>query len=130
MSTDTIRALVAARVQAWSGLSADRIAWPNRPFDTPTTGIWARITIQYGDSFMAGMGNNPHTRTIGQVVVQMFDRHGNGLSVLGQKADSLGGHLSYYTVGQLELLAASRFDVGDEGNGFYQANLIVPFRFK
>lgn len=131
MSTDTIRALVAARVVAWSGLSADRIEWPNLGvFNTPASGIWARVTIQYGDSFMAGMGDNPHTRTIGQIVIQMFDRKGNGIAALGQKVDSLRGHLAYYTSGHLELLAASRLDVGDDGLGFYQINVIVPFRYK
>ncbi|MEC7119305.1 MAG: phage tail terminator-like protein [Pseudomonadota bacterium] len=131
MSTDTIRALVAARIAAWSGLPADRIDWPNRTaFTPPDAGIWARVTIQYGDSFMAGMGDTPHTRDLGLVVVQMFDRQGNGIAALGQKVDSLRGHLAYYTVDQLELLAASRFDVGDDGLGFYQINVIVPFRYK
>lgn len=128
--TETIRSLLAARIVSWGGITADRIQWPNQPFNVPTDGLWARVTIQYGESFMAGMGNTPHTRTIGQLVIQIFERKGKATTLVGPKADSLRGHLAYHTNGHLETLASSRLDVGDDGNGFYQVNVITPFRFK
>lgn len=122
------KAAMRVHIATFSGLPATNIQWPNKPFTVPTTGIWARVTFQGGDGFLAGLADNPLTRTTGMLTVQLFDRKNNGSAAVLLLADQLAAHLEYYGIGGLELIAASTIDVGDDGQGFYQVNINVPYR--
>ena len=49
------------------------VAYPNKDFDPPENGIWARIVIQAADSSRIELGGQvAHRRTVGLLVVQLF----------------------------------------------------------
>lgn len=128
MTHSQAKEAMRAHIVAFTGLLPTQLQWPNRPFTTPTTGIWGRVTFQGGNGFLAGMADTPLTRTTGILTIQLFDRKNNGSANVLAMADSLGLHLEYFAAQYLELLAASTIDVGDDGQGFYQVNISVPYR--
>lgn len=128
MTLEQAKSAMRARIVAFNGLQPAQIQWPNRAFTVPTTGIWARVSYMGGDGFIAGMADDPLTRETGILSIQLFIRNGEGTATLSNLADSLGKWLAFYTVGSLELLAASKIDVGDDKQGFYQMNVNVPYR--
>lgn len=128
MTLEQAKSAMRARIVAFNGLQPAQIQWPNRAFTVPATGIWARVSYMGGDGFIAGMGDEPCTRETGMLAIQLFIRNGEGTATLSNLADSLGKWLAFYAVGSLELLAASKIDVGDDKQGFYQMNVNVPYR--
>lgn len=129
MNSVTIENLILSRMQAWQYFDVKRIARMNRKFEVPSTGIWSRVTIKGGINSIACMSDRPHIKEVGTVIIQLFERIGNGTGEIKKQADSLANHLGCYTVDKLELLAPSIIDVGDDGNGFYQINVSIPYRY-
>ncbi|MFW1996916.1 hypothetical protein ACG904_18490 [Acinetobacter guillouiae] len=43
-----------------------------KPFDPPLNKLWCKVYIQYGDSQIAGIGNEPCIRDIGTISIQCF----------------------------------------------------------
>lgn len=127
---------VTNRVIGWNGLVPNpsvtgaflNMAFENKTFTPPSTGVWGRLTIQNSDGIVACLGSVPHTRDLGAVVIQVFDRQGAGTKAMKKFMDGLRTLLEYYKVGGLELLQGSPTTVGADGNGFYQINLRFEFR--
>ena len=88
---------------------------------------WARLTIQSGDSFTAGVGSNPCVRRTGSIMVQIFTARDIGSRPALLLADSIAAHLEYWQSGQLETQAASVMRVGPRDN-YYQINVSCPYR--
>lgn len=137
MTYEEIRIALMGRLGSFTGIEQERIDYPNQksPFKQPKDGAWCRPNIQYGDAFMAGMADKPHTRRPGRLVIQCFDREGNGIGSLSRLADSLIEHFEYWSTGHLECLEGSVVDVGTRHASnardrvdFYQYNVIIKFR--
>lgn len=129
MNSVTIENLILSRMQAWQYFDVKRIARMNRKFTLPKDGIWSRVTIKGGINQIHSMSDKPCILQVGTVIVQLFDHIGNGTYAIKIQADSLAHHLGCYTVDKLELLAPSIIDVGDDGNGFHQVNVSIPYRY-
>lgn len=43
-----------------------------KPFEPPPNKLWCKVYIQYGDSQIAGIGNEPCIRDIGTISIQCF----------------------------------------------------------
>lgn len=129
MTYEEIRVALMLRLGAFTSINQKYIDYPNQksPFVHPKEGVWCRPNIQYGEAFMAGMADKPHTRRPGRLVIQCFDREGNGIGALSRLVDELIAHFSYWSIGHLECLEGSATDVG-RNNGFYQYNVIIKFR--
>ena len=129
MTYEQIRALITARMVAFTGLEQARIDYPNQPavFTPPTTGLWCRLNIQYATAFMAGMADKPYTRKPGQVSIQCFARLSTGTKAITELADALEAHFAYWMSGDLECMEASQVVAG-EFEGFYQINVNIRFR--
>lgn len=129
MTYEQIRLAVTARMVAFTGITQDRVEYPNPPtvFVTPITGLWCRLSIQHATAFMAGMADHPYTRRPGQVVIQCFARVRTGTKALNDLTDALVAHFNYWSSGDLECLEASQVVVG-EFEGFYQINVNIRFR--
>lgn len=129
MTFEEIRALITARMVAFSGLTQDRIDYPNQPavFTPPDQGLWARLNIQYATAFMAGIADLPYTRKPGQISIQCFARVRTGTKAINQLADALEGHFAYWQAGLLECIEATQVVAG-EFEGFYQINVNIRFR--
>lgn len=128
MTFEEVRQLIATKMVGWSGLTADRVTYENKTFTPPATGVWARVTIQNADSIIACLADVPHTRDLGAIVIQLFDRQGAGTAAINTAADSLRTWLQYYKVSNLELLQGSKQTIGVDSNGFYQINVRFEFR--
>jgi hypothetical protein len=129
MNFEQIRALITARMVAFTGIEQARIDYPNQPtvFMPPDTGLWARLNIQYATAFMAGMADKPHTRKPGQISIQCFARERTGTKAITELADALEAHFAYWQSGDLECMEASQVIAG-EFEGFYQINVNIRFR--
>ena len=129
MNSAKIENLVLSRMQAWQHFDDKRIARSNRKCGVPSDGVWSRVTIKGGINHIHSMSDKPCILQVGTVIVQLFDRIGSGTQAIKTRADSLANHLGCYTVDKLELLAPSIIDIGDDGNGFYQINVSIPYRY-
>ncbi|WP_236169825.1 phage tail terminator-like protein [Pseudomonas atacamensis] len=129
MTFEQIRALITARMVAFTGIDQERIDYPNQPkvFTPPATGLWCRLNIQYASAFMAGMADRPHTRKPGQISIQCFARERTGTKAINELADALEAHFAYWMSGDLECVEASQVVAG-EFEGFYQINVNIRFR--
>jgi hypothetical protein len=129
MSFEQIRALITARMVAFTGIEQARMDYPNQPevFTPPPTGLWCRLNIQYASAFMAGMADRPHTRKPGQISIQCFARERTGTKAINELADALEAHFAYWMSGDLECMEASQVVAG-EFEGFYQINVNIRFR--
>jgi len=129
MTFEQIRALITARMVAFTGVDQARIDYPNQPevFTPPATGLWCRLNIQYASAFMAGMADRPHTRKPGQISIQCFARERTGTKAITELADALEAHFAYWQSGDLECMEASQVVAG-EFEGFYQINVNIRFR--
>ena len=128
MNNALIDSLIREHMSAWSGFVAQRYATDNVNFQTPSDGIWYRLTVQHGINLMVGMADKPCTRELGAVVIQVFYPNNKQTSSIKRLADSLGSHFQYYRTGKLEFLTASIINVPERENG-YQLNVRIPYRF-
>lgn len=129
MTFEQIRALITARMVAFTGIEQARIDYPNQPavFTPPDTGLWCRLSLQYATAFMAGMADRPYTRKPGQVSIQCFARVRSGTKDITELADALEAHFAYWMSGDLECMEASQIIAG-EFESFYQINVNIRFR--
>ncbi|WP_460061074.1 hypothetical protein [Pseudomonas sp. S2_A05] len=129
MTFEQIRALITARMVAFTGIDQERIDYPNQPalFTPPASGLWCRLNIQYASAFMAGMADRPHTRKPGQISIQCFARERTGTKAINELADALEAHFAYWQSGDLECMEASQVVAG-EFEAFYQINVSIRFR--
>lgn len=129
MNSVKIENLILSRIKEWEHFDDKRIERTNRKCVVPKTGVWSRVTIKGGINHIQSMSDKPCILQVGTVIVQLFDRIGNGTQAIKTRADSLANHLGCYTADKLELLAPSVIDIGDDGNGFYQINVLIPYRY-
>lgn len=130
MHSIEIEKLINARLLALPNLDLKRVAWVNQNFTIPKAGLWIRPTVLGGINFMSGMSDKPCSREVGTVIVQCFDREGQGTGNLKRFADALAQHLAYYKADKLELLTPSIIDAGfDPNTKFYQINVSIGYRY-
>ena len=129
MNSAKIENLILSRIKEWQHFDDKRIERTNRKCVVPETGVWSRVTIKGGINSIGSLSDKPCIKEVGTVIVQLFGRIGCGTHAIKTQADSLANHLGCYTVDKLELLAPSIIDVGDDGNGFYQINVSIPYRY-
>ena len=129
MNNALIESLIIAHMKAWPKFQPARFAEDNINFtDKPLDGIWYRLTVQHGVNLMLGMANEPCTRELGAVVIQIFYPNNKRTESVKRLADSLGTHFQYYRDGKLELMTASVINVPERENG-YQINVRIPYRY-
>lgn len=133
MTFEQIRAIVTGRMTQWAGIPASAVDYPNNPqgaFDSSGKPIWARLADVPGLSSAPEIGIGPCVRRTGIIVIQLFVPTYKGTLAITKAADTLVQHFEYYSApeGPLDFFAASPSVVGDEGNGWYQVNISLPYR--
>lgn len=104
MTNAEARLAINNRIKAFAGIAQDRIQWSNQPnFVPPATGLWSRVTIQYGDSVQAGLHYGTIERDIGLISIQCFARKGTGDKDLIALADDWRSHFKGWNSGFLEV---------------------------
>lgn len=128
MNNALIESLILAHMRAWPNFQQARFAEDNINFDTPSDGMWYRLTVQHGINLMVGMGNEPCTAELGAVVIQIFYPNNKRTESVKRLADSLGDHFKYHSVDKLKLMTPSAINVPKREDG-YQINVRIPYRF-
>ena len=104
MTTSQARKAINDRIKTFTGLDQSKIQWPNQPnFTPPTTGVWTRVTIQYGDSGQAGLYQGLLERDFGIINIQCFARKGTGDIDLTTLADNWRSHFKGWSSTFLEV---------------------------
>jgi hypothetical protein len=102
-STDA-RLIINNRIKSFTGITQDRIQWTNQPnFKIPTTGLWARVTVQYSDSQSAGFFTDTLERDYGIISIQCFARKGTGDKELITLAQAWRDHFKHYRYQDFEV---------------------------
>lgn len=132
MTFEQIRAIVIGRMQQWAGIPASSIDYPNndQPFDRQGKAIWARLADVPGLSSSTEVGIGPCVRRTGIIVIQLFVPTYTGTLAITRAADTLVEHFQFYSDpgGPFDCFAASAQVVGDDGLGWYQVNVRIPYR--
>lgn len=128
MTLEQARQAIVDRMMSFTGISQDRIQYPNAPgFTVPTKGIWCRLAISGGPSFIAGLSDSPCTRRTGNILIQCFVRPNTGDSEITELSDALLAHFEYFSFEHLECLQGQSVYTGKDAD-FVQYNVSVQFR--
>ncbi|MBD2850119.1 hypothetical protein [Acinetobacter baumannii] len=128
MTLEQTRQAIIDHMQAFTGISQDRIQYPNAPgFNVPTKGVWCRLTIAGGPSFISGIADNPCTRRTGNILIQCFDRLHTGEKALTVLSDALLAHFEYFSIEHLECLNDQSIYAGKDAD-FIQYNVSIGYK--
>ncbi|MGK3622476.1 hypothetical protein ACSLGU_01875 [Acinetobacter sp. A11] len=128
MTLEQARQAIVDRMMSFTGISQDRIQYPNAPsFTVPTKGLWCRLAISGGPSFIAGLSDSPCTRRTGNILIQCFVRPNTGDREITELSDALLAHFEYFSIEHLECLNGQSIFVGQDAD-FVQYNVSVQFR--
>ncbi|MBP4064241.1 hypothetical protein J9896_12620 [Acinetobacter baumannii] len=127
MTLEQARQAIIAHMQAFTGIAQERIQYPNAPsFTVPKEGIWCRLTIAGGPSFISGIADKPCTRRTGNILIQCFDRLHTGEKALTILSDALLAHFEYFSIEHLECLNGQSIYAGKDAD-FIQYNVSISF---
>lgn len=109
--------------------STTPIAWPNDDFTPPNPPTnWIRLTINDGESHQLGLGALPAvTRYYGNIIVQIFTLQDKGDAPALILADSVKAVFHNWCGVAVSCRQAKIKTVGNDGNGWYQINVNIPF---
>ncbi|AXX42714.1 DUF4128 domain-containing protein [Acinetobacter baumannii] len=128
MTLEQTRQAIIDRMKAFTGITQDRIQYPNLPgFNVPKDDVWCRLTIAGGPSFTSGIADKPCTRRTGNIMIQCFARPNSGIIEITKLSDALLAHFEYFTSGQLEVLQGQVQNLGSNGD-FIQYNISINYR--
>ncbi|WP_111849308.1 hypothetical protein [Acinetobacter baumannii] len=128
MTLEQARQAIVDRMMSFTGISQDRIQYPNAPgFTVPTKGLWCRLTIKGGSSFIAGLADTPCTRHTGNILIQCFARPNTGDQEITVLIVALLAHFEYYSIDHLECLQGQSIFVGQDAD-FIQYNVSIGYK--
>ncbi|ENV98994.1 Uncharacterised protein [Acinetobacter calcoaceticus] len=128
MTLEQTRQAIIDHMMSFDGISQERIQYPNAAgFEVPKEGLWCRLTIAGGASFISGIADNPCTRRTGNIMVQCFARHHSGVKGLTELSDSLLQHFEYFTADHLECLQGQSIFIGQDAD-FIQYNVTIGYK--
>lgn len=128
MTLEQARQTIVERLQSFDGIAQERIQYPNAPeFKVPENGLWCRLTILGGQSFIAGLADQPKTRRTGNIIIQCFARPNTGEKAITELSDKLLAHFEYFSFQNLECLQGQSVYIGRD-NDFIQYNVAISYR--
>ncbi len=128
MTLEQARQAFIARMQGFTGIDQARIQYPNAPeFKAPETGLWCRLTIAGGLSFISGIADKPCTRRTGNIMIQCFDRLHTGEKAITELSDALLAHFEYFNIEHLECLQGQAINAGKDSD-FIQYNVTIGYK--
>jgi hypothetical protein len=110
----------------WTPLTTE---FPNESFTIPDASMWCRFNIVTGPEKQIGFGDDKKMfRTRGQLVVQMFAPMNTGAIDLLEQADILANAMRAWAGATVACYEATVREIGNDKFGWYQVNVIVPFK--
>lgn len=114
----------------WAALTA--IAWPDTEFTVPNDQTWVKFNCVENDGGQVSMGNPGANRfrQFGLLTIQIFQPQGQGSTDAREKAATLLTLLKgAVTTNGVYFFDVYGRQVGNDGNGFYQINVISNFYY-
>lgn len=116
-------------IAIWAG--ATPIAWPNVSFEPPNPASpWIRFAVIDGDARILELGANKIKtahRMPGLIVIQLFDALQAGDGPIRTLADTAAAIFRNWGGATVQCFAATVKTIGDDGKGWYQVNVSIPF---
>ena len=129
MTLTEIRNAIISRMTAQTAIAKKDVTYQNdKPFDPKGKSIWARLTIKHGLANAKEIGNGPIVHRTGVAFIQIFVPLATGTLLITQTADNLSALFENQIDDRLDYFSVSADEIGDEGNGWYQFNLSIPYR--
>ena len=129
MTFEQIRDIVIARMKQWTGIPPENVDYPdNEVFDSSETAIWARMASITGPSSAPEVGLTAHVRQTGIIIIQLFVPNYTGTLAITKAADTLVEQFQFFSQDGFDCFAASAATLGDDGLGWYQVNIQIPYR--
>ena len=99
--------------------------------DTPTTETWARLTIKHTDGGQVTMGapGSNRFRRFGTITVQIFQKQGDFGIAARELAENALAIFAGVENDAITYYNGSVREVGNNGRGWYQINVITEFRY-
>lgn len=121
------------RIGQFSGVEKTNLRIENqktpdgKPFDPPSNKLWCKVYIQYGDSLIAGIGNEPCIRDIGTILIQCFAPKNTGTIEMTNLCVKWRDFLQSFGVSFLEVYKVHAPQNMDDDN-FYAKIMRAEFR--
>ena len=121
------------RIGQFTGVEKSNLRIPNqptvdgKPFIPPTNKLWCKVYIQYGDSQIAGIGNEPCIRDIGTISIQCFAPKNSGTIEMTNLCVKWREYLQSFGVSFLEVYKVHAPQDMDDDN-FYAKIVRAEFR--
>lgn len=121
------------RIGQFAGVEKSNLRIPNqptvdgKPFVPPTNKLWCKVYIQYGDSQIAGIGNEPCIRDIGTISIQCFAPKNTGTIEMTNLCVKWREFLQSFGVSFLEVYKVHAPQDMDDDN-FYAKIVRAEFR--
>jgi len=115
---------------AWN--DATEIAWPDLKFTIPDSENWVRFDCTENDGEQVSMGSpgSNRFRHYGIVTIQVFAPQDQGSVDARQLAtDALGVFMGAVTTNGVYFYDVQGRQIGNDGNGFYQINVVASFYY-
>lgn len=116
---------------AWADLTP--VAWPDSRYDPPSNDqTWVRFNCRENDGFQSSIGSpgSNRFRHFGIVTIQIFQPQGQGSVDAREKATAaLAVFMGQETTNGIHFYNVQAAQVGNDGNGFYQINVLASFRY-
>ena len=98
-----------------------------QPFNAPTDKAWCKVSIQYADSQVASIGDNPCVRDYGIISIQCFTPKNSGTLAMTELCDKWRALLQSFGVSHLEIYKVHAPQSMDDQD-FYAKIIRAEFR--
>lgn len=115
---------------AWG--TTTKIAWPDVKFTIPKDKTWVRFNCVESDGSQVSMGSpsNNRFRHFGLVTIQVFQPQLEGSGDAREKATTaLAAFMGQQTTNGVVFNNVTANQIGNDGKGFYQINVIASFYY-
>lgn len=133
MNTETaINAIFALIKTAWEATSTGPIFWPDKPCEIPTSGEWARVSIQHGDGGQASLSDANGVQkftALGIVYVQVFTELGKSHPRGYALSEAVLNAFRKAKISGIMLHRGRIREIGADG-AFYQIQALTAFEYE
>lgn len=128
--SEAINAMRGYFEQEWAELTP--VAWGSDDVYQPDTKTWVRFNILHNDGFQASTGSPDSNRfhRFGVVTIQIFARQGDYGRDAVEKATAALKVYEFVQNNAIHYYDATIKEVGNDGNGWHQINVLTKFRYE
>ena len=121
---------VELRTRYNAGWTPPSTEFINEKFTKPNPPVlWARFNLAFGDEIQMDIGSELKTfRTHGEIIIQLFAPMDQGIIDISSKADTVATVFRNWCGVTVTCREATIKPIGNDAFGWYQMNVIIPFK--